>query len=90
MENPDDYHAGWTRPIVNPKTGKQCSGGAARNLRTAQEGGAAAIYNTGAINAMQYIQPIVGRLEAQLQESHHLNKQLIQLLAVQKKRTGSR
>ena len=88
MRNSDDYQAGWTTRIINPNTGKQCSGGAARNLRTAKAGGAVGIYNTGIIDAMQYIQPVVERLEAQLQESGKLNKQLIELLAAQQKNRG--
>jgi len=68
MINHNDYYAGWTTTIINPKTGKSCYGGAARNLRTAQVGGAAAIYNAGAIQAMQQIQPVVDRYEAQLKE----------------------
>lgn len=85
MRNPDDYRAGWTTTTVNPRTGKQCSGGAARNLRTAQAGGAVGIYNTGFIHALQYMQPMVERLEAQLKESSELNKQFVQLLAAQSK-----
>ena len=88
MKNPDDYQTGWTTSIVNPKTGKRCSGGAARNLRTGQVGGESAIYNSGAVAAMQYVQPVVDRLEAQLQKSNELNEQLVQLLATKQKRSS--
>lgn len=83
MINPNDYYVGWTTTTINPKTGKTCSGGAARNLRTAQVGGAAAIYNAGAIQAMQQIQPVIDRYEAQLKE---YSKLLIQLTHLKPKR----
>lgn len=85
MINQNDYDAGWTKSAINPKTGKTCSGGAARNMKTALEGGAVAIYNAGAIHAIQYIQPVIARLETQLQKSNELNEQLVQLMFQQSK-----
>jgi|GEM_PF-1788284 len=85
MKNKNDYDNGWTKPVVNPATGKTCSGGAARNLRTAQVGGAQAIFNMGGITIMQHIEPVVSSLQKQLQDSIELNKQFSQLLSEQKK-----
>lgn len=37
---------------------------------------------------MQYVQPVVDRLEAQLQKSNELNEQLVQLLATKQERSS--
>ena len=37
---------------------------------------------------MQYVQPVVDRLEAQLQKSNEWNEQLVQLLATKQKRSS--
>jgi hypothetical protein len=80
MKNKDDYDNGWTKPVFNPSTGKTCSGGAARNLRTAQAGGAQALFNMGGIAVMQHIEPLVNNLQKQLQDSQVLYKLFLQFL----------
>ena len=84
MKNINDYNAGWTTSCLNPKTGKICSGGAARNLKTAQAGGAQAIYNNGVITTMQLLEPLVMRLENQLELANEQNKQFILFMAQNK------
>jgi hypothetical protein len=84
MKNTNDYEAGWTTACFNPETGKICYGGAARNLRTAQAGGAQAINNNGVVTAMQLLEPLVMRLENQLELAKEQNKQLILILAQNK------
>jgi len=61
MRNPDDHEAGWTKKTKNPKTGKYCSGGAARNLKIAQAGGVvslqASAFFDGAQQAIRVLKP---------------------------------
>ncbi len=57
-----------------------CSGGAARNMRIAQQGGLSAVENKAAIHALQYIQALVNALQQQLEESRNLNQQLAALI----------
>ncbi|MEB5836238.1 hypothetical protein MXF26_08185 [Pantoea dispersa] len=68
MKNKDDYDAGWTTPAVNPATKKTCSGGAARNMKLAQLGGANAIQVVAAVKAVQSLQPIIEAQQAQIQQ----------------------
>lgn len=68
MKNEDDYKSGWTTQTKNPSTGKKCSGGAARNLRTAQAGGASAVQARAAVVAIQSIQPVIEAQQAQIQQ----------------------
>lgn len=68
MKNKQDYQSGWTTQTTNPATGKKCSGGAARNLRVAQAGGANAVQVIAAVNAVQSIQPIVDAQQTQIQQ----------------------
>ncbi|MBV6303445.1 hypothetical protein KVP10_01035 [Candidimonas humi] len=90
MQNPDDYKAGWTTQALNPKTGELRSGGAARNMKTAQRGGVAAPENDATMQAFLYIQPLVDSLQARLGESMKLNQQLAQLVTTQQRREKSR
>lgn len=73
MKNQDDYKSGWTQKTINPKTGKECSGGAARNLRLAQAGGANSIQVMATVKAMQSVQPIVEQQQTQIK---HQQKQI--------------
>lgn len=66
MKNENDYQAGWTKQIINPATGKKCSGGAARNLKIAQAGGANAMQVASVMETLQSIQPIVDAQQAQI------------------------
>ncbi|WP_248464817.1 hypothetical protein [Pectobacterium versatile] len=68
MKNKDDYDAGWTTQTVNPATKKKCSGGAARNLKLGQLGGANAIQVIAAVKAVQSLQPIIEAQQAQIQQ----------------------
>ena len=68
MKNQQDYQAGWTTKITNPVTGKECSGGAARNLRTAKAGGNSAVQALAAMQAVQSIQPIIEAQQVQIQQ----------------------
>lgn len=83
MKNPNDFNEGWTTKITNPQTGKGCSGGAARNLRIAQQGGAAAVQAAGAMAAIQCVQPVIERLEKALHDSNKLNLRLAKMLTTQ-------
>lgn len=85
MRNPEDYAAGWTTATLNPRTGKRCSGGAARNLKTAQMGGAVGIQNDGFIKGVQFVQPVVERLEAQLEKSNKLLQKVTTALTAHSK-----
>lgn len=68
MKNEQDYKSGWTTKIINPATGKECSGGAARNLRTAQAGGSTAVQALAAVQAVQSLQPIIEAQQVQIQQ----------------------
>lgn len=68
MKNKQDYQTGWTTQTTNPTTGKKCSGGAARNLRIAQAGGANSVQVVAAVQAVQSVQPIVDAQQAQIQQ----------------------
>ncbi|MBS0861926.1 hypothetical protein [Providencia rettgeri] len=68
MKNEQDYNAGWTTQTTNPATGKKCSGGAARNLRMAQAGGANAVQVLAAVQAVQAIQPIINEQQVQIEQ----------------------
>ncbi|MBL3607111.1 hypothetical protein JMN21_17220 [Pseudomonas syringae pv. actinidiae] len=76
MKNPSDYEAGWTTQIINPKTGKPCSGGAARNLHLAEKGGAEAVFNAGGIAVLNQLTPLLERMQAQLDIAQQLNVQM--------------
>jgi hypothetical protein len=83
MKNVNDYEAGWTTSLINPATGKKVSGGAARNHRTKQAGGAHAIYNVGAINAIQQMQPIIDRYEVTIARNTETMEAMRELLVQQ-------
>lgn len=68
MKNENDYNSGWTTPTINPATGKKCAGGAARNLRIAQSGGANAVQVLAALTAVDSIQPIIQQQQEQIQQ----------------------
>ncbi|ELQ8317903.1 hypothetical protein R2571_006810 [Pseudomonas aeruginosa] len=80
MKNPEDYQSGWTQPIFNPRTGLQCSGGAARNIRLAQVGGAEALFNAGGVNALNQVTPLVQQLQAQLATAQLINQEMARQL----------
>ncbi|MGE4519538.1 MAG: hypothetical protein AB7E04_08535 [Desulfobacteraceae bacterium] len=77
MKNRDDYEAGWTKPIVNPKTGKKCSGGAARNHRTANAGGVENIRAGAFMEGINYVTPILEQYRNQLKQ----NEKMIEKMA---------
>jgi len=68
MKNKQDYLSGWTTPTVNPATGRRCSGGAARNLKIAQLGGANAIQVTTVMKTMESLQPIINTQQNQINQ----------------------
>ncbi|BEB60651.1 hypothetical protein FJQ53_26720 [Escherichia coli] len=68
MKNEDDYKSGWTTQTTNPATGKKCSGGAARNLRIYQAGGANSVRVKAAIEGVQSIQPIIDVQQSQIEQ----------------------
>lgn len=76
----DDYDAGWTQKTFNPKTGKWSSGGASRNMLLAQQGGAQAVRNAGAIDAYNLMAPLFEQYQNQLDASQKINLQLLQEL----------
>lgn len=80
MKNPEDYQSGWTQTIINPKTGLPCSGGAARNIRLAQTGGAEALFNAGGVNALNQVTPLVQQLQAQLATAQLFNQEMARRL----------
>lgn len=80
MKNRDDYEAGWTKPTLNPKTGKRPAGGAARNMLLAQQGGAQAVRNAGAIDAYNQMAPLFEQYQNQLNASQKISGQLLQKL----------
>lgn len=80
MKNGQDYQAGWTTQTTNPATGKRCSGGAARNLKIAQAGGANAVQVIAAVDAVRSIQPIVDVQQAQIQQQQTQIEVLTQAL----------
>lgn len=80
MRNPVDYDAGWTRSVVNPATGKESFGGAARNHRIGRLGGANAVYMAGATEALNEIAPLVEQLQDRLQQSEVFSAELIRRL----------
>jgi len=85
MKNPNDFEAGWTKQTTNPKTGKPCSGGAARNMHLAQQGGAEAVFNAGGISVLNQVAPLLEQMKAQLDISQQLNVQMAnELQKVQK------
>ena len=90
MKGHDDYQEGWTTTAYNPKTGKMCSGGAARNMRIAQQGGVTALEDKAKMEAFQYIQPLVESLQKQLDNSMVNNQKFAALLvAAETKQMGS-
>lgn len=80
MKNEDDYNAGWTTPVINPKTGEVCYGGAARNIRLSQFGGANALVVFGANQAFQTMAPLFADIQNQLAQSNLINTQLMAFL----------
>lgn len=76
MQNPNDFEAGWTKQAINPKTGKPCSGGAARNMHLAQQGGAEAVFNAGGISVLSQMAPLLQQMKAQLEISQQFNVQM--------------
>ncbi|WJV64585.1 hypothetical protein PCO87_11520 [Pectobacteriaceae bacterium C52] len=77
MKDSDDYQAGWTKKVLNPKTGKFCSGGAARNMLTAKAGGVVAIQNNAFISGVQYVQPIIESYQEKLKSATDLIEKLL-------------
>ncbi|ELG2962008.1 hypothetical protein ABWJ26_003275 [Vibrio fluvialis] len=76
----NDYQAGLTTPILNPKTGKIVAGAAARNLRL--EGGGASGYAAQAVvEAMKPVEIMMGQLQSTLA----LNNTIITSLASENK-----
>nr|GFB12080.1 hypothetical protein [Tanacetum cinerariifolium] len=69
MKNVVDYEAGWTKGVINPTTGKESFGGAARNHRIGRLGGADAVYTAGATDALNEIAPLVEQMQDRLQQS---------------------
>jgi hypothetical protein len=80
MKNPVDYEAGWTKRVVNPATGRESFGGAARNHRIGRLGGADAVYTAGATEALNEIAPLVEQLQDRLQQSETFSVELIRRL----------
>jgi len=70
MINENDYNAGWTKKAINPRTGKTCSGGAARNLKLAMSGGATGVESAAAMQTFLFMQPMFNDLQNQLQQSN--------------------
>ena len=72
MRNVSDYAAGFTKKTFNSRTGKFCSGGAARNLHTAEGGGLAERESkaaaAGFLEAFRVLQPVVENYSKQLEE----------------------
>lgn len=85
MKNPTDYEAGWTGSVLNPKTNKSCSGGAARNLRLAQQGGVAAVESKAVLQTLIHLQPVIESLQAQLEKSQSLNAQFAEIITANSK-----
>jgi hypothetical protein len=71
MRNPSDYAAGLTASLLDARTGKLLSGGAARNRRIAEAGGLAEIQNraiaAGIVLGVQQVQPLLHHYMAALQ-----------------------
>lgn len=80
MQNQKDHESGWTQGIVNPKTGKRSYGGAARNIRLAQMGGAEALFDAGGVSAISQIAPLVNMLQGELAKSRTMNEEMARLL----------
>lgn len=81
MQNPEDYAAGYTKKTLNEKTNKYCSGGAARNLHIAKQGGLAAAENKAQLEVLFTLQPLLESLHSQLSESMELNRKLAKLVS---------
>ncbi|MDX1296636.1 MAG: hypothetical protein R3260_00135 [Pseudomonas sp.] len=80
MKNRDDYDAGWTGKVFNPKTGKTPSGGAARSLRIAQMGGAEAVFNAGGVHALAQVVPFIEQLQGQIATAQLINEEMARRL----------
>lgn len=78
MKNQADYDAGWTGKTFNPKTGKWCSGGAARNRNLALEGGAQAVKAAGFAAGVEYVAPLLEQARAQLEANSKILGVIIQ------------
>ncbi|SIQ98334.1 hypothetical protein [Aquipseudomonas alcaligenes] len=66
MKNEADYLAGWTGKIFNPESGKWSSGGAARARRIALAGGVGAVEARAFTAGIQFVQPVMEQMQAQL------------------------
>jgi hypothetical protein len=80
MKNPADYHAGFTKKMVNPKTGKQCSGGASRNLKVALAGGAVAMQEAAFTQGAMLLLPLIDGYQNELRKYDRALKKAMQLI----------
>ncbi|MGY4494901.1 hypothetical protein [Pseudomonas sp. TE3610] len=78
MQNPADYRKGYTTTWFNEKTGKYCSGGAARNGRIGERGGLAAIEDQAQQDTIKKLSPYIESLQAQLARSQAREEALIE------------
>ncbi|MBU0791888.1 hypothetical protein AX279_13285 [Pseudomonas sp. J237] len=78
MKNQADFDAGWTGKTFNPKTGKWCSGGAARNRNVALQGGAQAVKAAGFAEGIQFVAPLLEQTRAQLEATTKILGVIIQ------------
>tara|TARA_R110000850_G_scaffold162776_1_gene287601 strand:- start:498 stop:773 length:276 start_codon:yes stop_codon:yes gene_type:complete len=78
MKNQADFDAGWTGKTFNPKTGKWSSGGAARNMQLARQGGAQAIQAAAFAAGVEYVAPLLDQARAQLHATTKVLEVIIQ------------
>lgn len=80
MKNPADYNAGFTKPLYVPGKARPLTGGAARNARLADIGGATGA-QAQAIAAFQaHIGPVIEKMQNQLSSQQQMMMQMMQMM----------
>lgn len=91
MKNQKDYDAGWTKQVINPKTGKKVSGGAARNMHVGAKDGLESIRTDAFLGGVAYVQPLLDSYQKnlaismeQLRQSQAISASLLKQLQEEK------
>lgn len=78
MQNPNDYNAGFTQPILGPNG--MLYGGAARNYRLGQIGGATGAQAQAIAAFEMHISPVITQMQNQLNQQQQMLMQVVQMM----------
>lgn len=78
MHQTNDYKAGFTQPILGPNG--MLYGGAARNYRLGQIGGASGAQAQAIAAFNMHIEPVVTKMQNQLSQQQQMITQMVQMV----------